>query len=136
VHETLLSAAPPEFPTPEFEHLVHVHVGLGCRKPVCQTTSETLRHALPAITSSAAWMMALPLFASSWLSSMFTAAAARFTSASAADQLHRHALAGNAEVLQAALGLRAPQAVGRDLDLAEGIALDSRIHRFRVASNW
>ena len=40
-----------------------------------------------------------------------------------ADQLHRHALAGNAEVLQAALGLRAPQAVGGDFDLAERVSL-------------
>ena len=41
-----------------------------------------------------------------------------------ADELHRHALAGNAEVLQAALRLRAPQPVRRHLHLTQTVPLD------------
>ena len=39
------------------------------------------------------------------------------------NQLQRHALAGDAEILQAALGLRAPQPVRGDFDLAETVSL-------------
>ena len=38
-----------------------------------------------------------------------------------ADELARHALAGDLEVLQRALRLRAPQAVGGDFDVAESV---------------
>ena len=44
------------------------------------------------------------------------------------DQLGRHAFARDAEVLQAALRLRAPQPVGGNVDLAECVALDSGFH--------
>ena len=40
-----------------------------------------------------------------------------------ADELDRHALGADAEIVQRALGLRAPEAVGRDLDRPEGVAL-------------
>src|SRR5207253_2728372 len=52
-------------------------------EPVCQTTSGNSPSCLPAITSSAASMIALPFFGSRTRRSMFTCAAARFTCASA-----------------------------------------------------
>ena len=51
-----------------------------------------------------------------------------------ADQLRRHLLAGDAEMLERALRLRAPQALGGDLDRSEGIALNARVGRGHVCS--
>ena len=44
-----------------------------------------------------------------------------------ADERHGHALAGDVEVLPAALRLGAPQPVGGDLDGAEGVLLDAYV---------
>jgi hypothetical protein len=44
------------------------------------------------------------------------------------NQLRRHALAGDAEILQAALGLRSPQPVRGDFDLAERVFLYPGFH--------
>src|SRR5688572_9136854 len=46
-----------------------------------------------------------------------------------ADQRPRHALGADPEVLNGTLGLRAPVAVGCDLDRAEGVALGSAASR-------
>ena len=51
--------------------------------PVCHTASGNSPSCLPAMTSSAAWMIAFAFFASSSFRSRFTCAAARFTWASA-----------------------------------------------------
>ena len=45
--------------------------------------------------------------------------------AEGADQRDRHALAADLEILQRPLGLRAPIAVGRHLDVAHGIGFDA-----------
>src|SRR6185295_17427746 len=52
------------------------------------------------------------------------------------DHGKRHALARDAEEAQAALGLRAPQAPGRDLDGAEAVLLDAgAAHRGRYVTS-
>ena len=44
-----------------------------------------------------------------------------------ADDRSRHALLADAEIAARALGLRAPIAVGRHLDRAEGVGLGARL---------
>src|SRR5260221_10834660 len=48
------------------------------------------------------------------------------------DHFQRNALAGYAEILQAALRLRAPEPVGGNFDVAEGISFDSGFHGYTL----
>ena len=59
--------------------------------------------------------------------SRLTLAAARLTMAERAHERRRHGLAADPEVLQAALGLGAPVAIGRHLDRTEGVGLDPHL---------
>ena len=57
-----------------------------------------------------------------------------------AHQRQRHGLGADPEILQAALGLRAPVAIRRHLDRAEGIGLDAHRkiagHRANLRCSW
>ena len=91
--------------------------------PVCQTTSGNSSSWLPGDhLVGGGDDRAGRCFSSSAPRSRLTSAAAFFTRASAWMSA-RHALAGDREVLEAALGLGAPEAVGGDLDRAEGVVL-------------
>jgi hypothetical protein len=52
------------------------------------------------------------------------------------DQLLRLALAGDAEVLQRALRLRAPQGLGRHFDRPEGVAFDAVFAHVVLRCGW
>jgi hypothetical protein len=93
-------------------------------EPVCQTTSGNSSSSLPSATSCAAWAIALAISGSSWPMRALTLAVASLTMPSAHHR-RRHALAADLEVLQRALRLGAPVAVGLDLDRAEGVGLGS-----------
>ena len=107
------------------DHLVGVHVGLGAGAGLPDHQREVLGelavdHLLRRRARSASARRG-----SSTPSSRLTRAAARLTMPSARTSGRRHGLAADPEVLQAALGLRAPVAVGRHLDRAEGVGLDA-----------
>ena len=102
-------------------------------EPVCQTTSGKWSFSLPDATSSQACSMAAS-FSSvifSGLSAWLALRGGLLQDAEGMGDLARHRLKAHAdrEILVAALGLRGPVFVGRDLDLAHGIMLDAVFHR-------
>ncbi len=94
-------------------------------EPVCQTTRGNSSSNLPCTTSAAAVEMASASVRSSLPRSLFTRAAACLTIASACTSGGRHPLAADPEILDGALGLRAPKPVGGNLDGAEGICFSA-----------
>ena len=83
--------------------------------------------------SCAACTIALARRASSKPSSRLTSAAARLTMRERRDQRPRHALVADAEIIARALGLRAPIAIGRDLDRPEAVGFGAGFHGGSIA---
>ena len=96
-------------------------------EPVCQTTSGNSASCLPAITSSAAAMIACRLVLRQHAEIDVDLRGGALDLGQRAHQLTGHALAGDLEVLQRALRLRAPQPVGGDFDVAEGVSFDAHV---------
>ncbi len=90
-------------------------------EPVCQITSGNSPDSLPSITSCAASTMAFAalLVEAAQLHVGFRRGA--LDDAEGADQRLRHAVAADLEILQRALGLRAPIAVGGHVDRTEAV---------------
>ncbi len=135
MHQTLLAAAAAEnFRRTVGEHLVHVHVGLGAGaglpdhqgKFVVMLSGDDL---VRCLDNGVAFLCVEQ--------AEFDVhhRGGALHQRQRADQFHRHALARNSEVVKAALGLRAPQAVSRDFDLAETVSLHPcRCHRYSPKS--
>ena len=92
-------------------------------EPVCQTRSGNSAARVPSITSSAARTTRSRLSAGRSPRSAFTSAAALLEDPEGADDRDRHRVAADREVVEGALGLRAPVVVGRDLDRAHRVGL-------------
>ncbi len=105
------------------DHLIGVHVRLGARAGLPDRPAgngrRACRRSLPAPPST----MASPIFGSSLPSAMLVSAAARLTMPSARTIGERLLLPADLEIAERALRLRAPVAVGGDLDGAEGVGL-------------
>ena len=104
------------------DHLVDVHVGLGAGAGLPDHQREmvvelAVDHLLRRLDDGAGAR------ASSRPSAMVDLGGGALDDAERADERQRHALGADAEILERALGLRAPIAVGRHLDRAEGVGL-------------
>ena len=102
-------------------------------EPVCQTTSGNSPASLPSTTSCAACAIASASLGSRPPSPLVHPRRGQLDDAERPDEGGRHALAADAEVLQAALGLGAPVVVGRDLDRPEGVRLHPHVALARHA---
>ena len=91
--------------------------------PVCHTTSGKWSSRRPSITSSAAATMARALSSGQEPEVAVHQRARLLEDAERADHLAGESLAPDPEVLERALGLGAPVAVGGDLDRPHGVAL-------------
>src|SRR5882762_4423182 len=130
MHAALLAAlASQELARPVGEHLVHVHVGLGARARLPHHQRKF------AVVLSGEHLVGgggdgVRLLLGELLQLYVHARTRALDERERADQLQGHALAGNAEILERALRLRAPQPVGGNADLAEAVVLDAVIgHR-------
>ena len=99
-------------------------------EPVCQTRSGKCSYSLPAITSSAAWVMSFAFSSSSLPRSRLTSAAA-FLSCAIARMISRGitsrgvASSPMSKWIERARRLRAVIFVGGDVDLPHGVGLDA-----------
>ncbi len=125
MHAALLAALPAEeLACAVGEHLVHVHVGLraGARLPDHERK-------LPVVLAGEHLVRrggdGVRLVRGERLQLGVHQRAGALDPRERADQLDRHALAGDAEVLERALRLRAPELVGGNADVSEGIVLDA-----------
>ena len=108
------------------DHLVGVHVGLGARaglpdherELVVELAVDHLLRGLADRLGELGIELAEP---------HVDPGRRELDDAERADQRRRHALAADLEVLQRALGLGAPVAVGLDLDRAERVGLDANV---------
>ena len=106
------------------EHLVDVHVALRARAGLPDHAAEIRRRACRRALRRRRAAIASALFASRSSSSALTRGGGLLDQREGVDHGKRHALARDAEEAAAALGLRAPQPVGRDLDGAEAVFLE------------
>ena len=98
-------------------------------EPVCHTTSGNSPSCCPATTSSAAPAMASARRGSRSPRSRFTSADGLLDEGEGVHERQRHALVADAEVLDRALGLRAPESVGGHGDRAERVGLGASLSR-------
>ena len=133
MHEARLAdAAPPSSSRGAVgEHLVHVHVGLRARAGLPDDERELAvvlagEHLVGGGDDGVGLLRGRAC-----RGRRLTTARAALDPGQRADQLGRHLLGRDVEVLQRALGLRAPEAVGGDLDLAEGVFLDALLGHAR-----
>ncbi len=119
----LLPRSPPAISIARFEITSLTFMFVCVPEPVCQTQSGKWSSSLPAMISSAAWTISAACSSDIFPRSRFTSAAAFFSTAIDADHRVGHPVVGDREVVQRALGLRAPVAVGADLDRAHAVAL-------------
>ena len=132
MHAALLAAlASQELARPVGEHLVHVHVGLGARARLPHHQRKF------AVVLSGEHLVGgggdgFRLLLGKLLEVYVHPRARALDQRERADQLHGHALAGNAEILERALRLRAPQPAGGNADLAEAVVLDAVIGHRRL----
>ena len=103
-------------------------------EPVCQTTSGNSSSCWPASTSSAAAMMAEALRLVQQPQQVVDDGRGALDLHQRPDDLARLAFAGNVEILQRALGLRAPQPLGRNLDRPESIPFGAGVHVGSISS--
>src|SRR5947208_15298643 len=135
MHAALLAAlASEELARAVGEHLVHVHVGLGARSRLPHHERK-LAVVLSGEHLAAGGGDGFRLILGELLQLHVHARARALDQRERADQLTGHALAGNAEILERALRLRAPQPVGRDADLAEAVVLDAVIGHRQIRNN-
>jgi len=139
MHSALLAAlSAEELARPVGENLVHVHVGLRAR--ACLPDHERKL----AVVLSGEHLVGgggdgSRLLLGKLLQFYVHPRARALDHRERSDQLHGHALAGNAEILERALRLRAPQPVGGNADLAEAVVLDAvighrQIRKFRAGA--
>ena len=96
--------------------------------PVCQTTRGNSASCLPAITSSAAAMIALADRGVLELAQVEVHLGRRpLHQGQRVDQLDRHPVFADLEVLERALGLRSPEPVGRNLHFAHRVGFDAEL---------
>ena len=96
-------------------------------EPVCQTTSGKCWSSLPSITSFAALTIASPSLRVEPAEAHVGLRRGALDDAERPHDRLGHALAADREVLDRALGLRAPVAVGRNVDRSEGVGLDAHL---------
>ena len=94
-------------------------------EPVWNTSIGNCASNSPAATRSAGLRIALALVLVRWPRSLFACGRGRLDQAERANELARHGQAGNREIVDRALGLRAVERVGRDLEFAHAVALDT-----------
>ena len=123
--------APPAISIARFEMTSFTFMFVCVPLPVCQTTSGKWSSSFPSMTSWAAFTIRSRLSGGKSFRSVFTCAAACLIDGERADDLDRHPLAADLEVLERALGLGAPVAVGGDRDLAHRVGFDAGLHRVR-----
>jgi hypothetical protein len=132
MHEPALPARPAEdLGRAIGEHLVHVHVALGARAGLPHHQRELVRPAAREHLVGRGHDGARLLRRDESQALVHRGRGAldpreRF------HDLGRHALGGDAEVLEGSLGLGAPQALLRHFDRSEGVPLDA--HAFHVSS--
>ena len=97
--------------------------------PVCQTESGKWSSSLPSMTSSAARMIASAFSVGERAAVAVDHGRRLLEDAERADQLPREALVADAEVVERPLGLRAPVAVGGDLDRPHRVGLGAGLLR-------
>ena len=128
VHQPALAAlAAQQLAGPVGQHLVDVHVGLGARSGLPDHQGEFLvvppgQHLVGGGDDGRRLVLRQQAH------QVVHDRGGAFDLRQGPDDFTRLALAGNIEVLQGALGLRAPQALGRHLHRAEGIAFCSGFH--------
>jgi hypothetical protein len=100
-------------------------------EPVCQTDSGNSASSRPDATSAAARSIASAL--SAGRRPVVDARGRALDQRQRVQQLRRHALGGDGEVLDGALRLRAPEVVARDGDVAPGVVFEARFGAHAVA---
>src|SRR5262249_31708822 len=115
------------------DHLVDIHVGLRARPRLPHDQRKMLVE--PALAHLAGGPDDRPCAAGiEQAERVVHFGGGELDDAERVDQRARNALAPDREVLEGALGLRAPVTVGRDLDRAEAIGLDANLCAYTRAA--
>ena len=101
--------------------------------PVCQTTSGKCSSRSPASTLPAASAISAASFAIELAEVAVDVRGRHLHDSERADHRAAEAMAADPEVLEAALGLRAPVALLRHLDVAHAVGLDAVAHASGIA---
>ena len=122
---SLLPSLPPASSIARFAMTSFAFMLVWVPEPVCQTESGKWSSSWPAITSSAARTISSARRLSRRPSFWLTSAAAFFRRPRGANDRDGHPVVADREMVERALGLSAPVAVGADFDPPHAVALDA-----------